>query len=437
MMHLYRVLMSYWRARRLRFACRTQLEQHQARQLTKFLPALSARSPYFSRFQGQALAAWPTMDKTLMVAHFDTMNTAGLKFEQAVAVAQRAESSRDFNPTIGDITVGLSSGTSAQRCVFAVSPSERAQWAGVVLAKALPNGLLTRERVALLLRANSTLYTSVRTPWLSFTFFDLFQPFEKACTELQAYAPTVIVAPAQVLRQLACKVLAGELALQPKRVISTAEVLEPQDRAILLQAFGNDALHEIYQATEGFIACTCEHGVLHLNEEFLHVEPQWLDDSHTRFMPIITDFTRITQPIVRYRLDDVLVLRHTPCRCGRATQALERIEGRVNDVLILPGTEGLAIHAFGDALTRAFAQALPLQEDYLLLQTSACELVLHARLGTQALNQLRDHLCDCLAGLGVATAALQWRLVPHVPEHSPAVKRRRIQRVATAGALQP
>lgn len=36
------------------------------------------------------------------------------------------------------------------------------------------------------------------------------------------------------------------------------------------------------------------------------IEKEWLDE--TRFVPIITDLMRTSQPIVRYRLDDVLVI---------------------------------------------------------------------------------------------------------------------------------
>ena len=82
--------------------------------------------------------------------------------------------------------------------------------------------------------------------------------------------------------------MAGELTLKVKKVISVAEVLEPQDRELLRNVFHN--VGEIYQATEGFLASTCRCGTLHLNEEFVHIEPQWLDEH--RFVPIVTDFTR-------------------------------------------------------------------------------------------------------------------------------------------------
>ncbi|KAB8043313.1 F390 synthetase-related protein [Janthinobacterium aquaticum] len=430
MMRIVWLLLSYWRTRRLRFASREQLEQHQQRQLARFMRTLCTRSRYFAPFAALPLAQWPLMNKALMLEHFDRMNTAGVTLAEAMAAAMAAERSRDFTPAVGEITVGLSSGTSSQRAVFTVSPREKAQWAGVMLAKALPNGLFAGERVALFLRANSNLYTAVRSPWLTFAFYDLFQPFDSLCAQLTVYQPTVVVAPAQVLRQLAQRVLAGELALEPKKVISVAEVLEEQDRALIERAFGT--VHEIYQATEGFLASSCEHGVLHLNEEYVQIEPQWLDAQQRRFVPVITDFTRTTQPIVRYRLDDILLARATPCACGRVTRAIDGIEGRCDDMLLLPSAAGAPVAVFADVLTRAFAQALPPDGDYRLVQHGECALQLHAAQNAAGLAALRAHLEQILGALGVATERLEWTLDSTLPPFDPTTKRRRIVRKAAA-----
>ena len=434
MKRIFWLLLSYWRTRRLRFADRAQLDAYQQQQLARFIDVLCARSRYFAPYRNLPLAQWPTMNKALMLEHFDAMNTEGVTLAQAMDAAMAAEHSRDFTPAVGDITVGLSSGTSSRRAVFTVSPREKAQWAGVMLAKALPDGLFSGERVALFLRANSNLYTAVRSPWLTFAFYDLFEPFDVLCARLAQYRPSVIVAPAQVLRQLALRVIDGSLALAPKKVISVAEVLEAQDRALIVQAFG--AVHEIYQATEGFLASSCEHGVLHLNEEYVHIEPQWLDPEQRRFVPVITDFTRITQPIVRYRLDDILIARATPCPCGRATRAIDGIEGRCDDMLLLPSLPsangGEPVAVFADVLTRAFAQALPLDADYRLVQTGDSALQLHAALDDVGLAALRAHLATVLRGLGVATDGLAWTMSGELPPFDPTMKRRRIRRLATA-----
>ena len=426
MMRMLWLLLAYWRARRQRFATRAQLEQHQQRQLKKFLPALARRSRWFARFSALPLSQWPQMDKAQMMAHFDAMNGAGLRLADVMQTALAAERQRDFRPTIGATTVGLSSGTSAQRGVFAVSAKEQAQWAGILLAKALPDGLFSGARVALFLRANSNLYTTVRSRWLTLEFFDLFTPFDQLQDRLIAYRASIIVAPAQVLRSLALAALAGNLPVRPQRVISVAEVLEPQDRRLIEQAFGT--VHEIYQATEGFLGITCAEGVLHLNEEYLHIEPEWLDAGQRRFVPIITDFTRPTQPIVRYRLNDILTVRATPCRCGRVTRALDGVEGRCDDLLHLPDTAGTPQPVFADLLSRALAQALPPQADYRLTQRGPSWLQLEAALEQNQITAVMLHLEQTLAALGIATRTLRWTLLQRAPLFPLHSKRRRIVR---------
>ncbi|KHN51487.1 F390 synthetase-related protein [Pectobacterium fontis] len=418
-------LWHYFRARRLRFATRAALERYQQRQLARFARRVLARSPYFRPYCQRPMADWPTMDKTVMMAEFDRMNTAGLKRDDLLACARRSEAERDFTPHVRGFSVGLSSGTSGQRGLFVVSPREQQVWAGGMLAKMLPDGLRAGERVALFLRADNNLYHSVDNRWLSLSFYDLFAPFSDHFSRLEAWSPSIIVAPAQVLRELALAVRRGELRLSVKKVISVAEVLEPQDKHLLQQVFGQ--VGEVYQATEGFLASTCEYGTLHLNEEFIHIEPQWLDDA--RFTPVITDFTRSTQPIVRYRLDDVLVKQQEPCACGRVTMAIARIEGRRDDSLQLPGRCGQTQTVFADLCSRVIANALPLYADYRLVQQGETTLHLSAACSVPELEACRDSLAQQFALQGVDVSRLQWHLTAGeiAPEFTH--KRRRITRL--------
>ncbi|CAI1729626.1 F390 synthetase-related protein [Serratia proteamaculans] len=417
-------LWHYFRARRLTFDDRQSLEAYQAKRLKRFARRVLTKSPYFSRFNRQAIATWPQMDKALMMEQFDQMNTAGLRRDQLLACARRSEQQRDFSPKIGKYSVGLSSGTSGQRGIFVVSPHEQSVWAGGMLAKMLPEGLFAGERVALFLRADNNLYHSVNNRWLSLEFYDLFAPFAEQLSRLEQQAPTIIVAPAQVLRALALAVLAQQIRLEVKKVISVAEVLEEQDRQLLAQVF--PAVGEVYQATEGFLAATCAHGTLHLNEEFLHIEPQWIDEQ--RFTPLITDFTRSTQPIVRYRLDDVLVRQTEPCPCGQPSMAIARIEGRRDDQLILPDAFGQPQVVFADLCSRAIANALPLTSDYRLVQSGERQLQLMADCSEAELAHCQAQLAALFERQGIATVGLEWQLKVQAVMPQFDRKRRRIIR---------
>ena len=436
MLKLLNLLAAYWHARHTTFNARAGLKKYQMARLHAHMDWLSRKSPYFKRFGAPdrtakdaraLLQRYPLMNKETMMANFDQMVTADLQIVQIMALAGQAESTRDFQATLNGHTVGLSSGTSAMRGAFVVSDREKAKWAGTILAKLLPAGLFAGERVALFLRADSGLYQAVKTPWLTFRFFDLVSNFPERVRELEAYQPTILVAPAQVLRQLALRVTQEGLSLRPKKVVSVAEVLEPADRQLLRAAFG-EVIHEVYQATEGFLASSCEHGTLHLNEEYVHFEKEWVDKEQTRFVPVITDFTRRTQPIVRYRLNDVLVVKPGLCACGRVTQTIEAIEGRCDDMLILRTWSGAAVPVFADAVSRVLAQALPHQADYRLVQETGNVLQLSADTTQGELVRARDHLVAKFTEMGAVTDVLTWELSTTLPPFNPMVKRRRIIR---------
>ena len=87
-------------------------------------------------------------------------------------------------------------------------------------------------------------------------------------------------------------------------------------------------------------------------------------------MPIITDFNRTSQPIIRYRLDDILTEQKTPCPCGSKLTAIAQIEGRCDDIFYLPDrTHSRLIPIFPDALRRTIILASEAVQEYAVVQT--------------------------------------------------------------------
>lgn len=427
----------------LHFTDRARLERWQTRQLARFVKRVLPRAPRYAPFAGRALNSIPYTDKASMMADFAGCNTRGVALEEALEVAMRAEASRDFAPRLGDLTVGLSSGSSGRRGVFLVSDPERMRWAGVVLARALPRALLTSLlapwtaplRIAFFLRANSNLYTALGGARVRFDFYDLVAGMERALPRLARSGADVLVAPATVLRALAGEVLAGRLELHPRHVVSVAEVLEDSDVQAVKRAFGA-APHSLYQATEGFLAYSCEYGTLHLNECYVHFDEEWLDAARTRFHPVITDFSRETQLIVRYRLDDVLRLASAPCPCGRAERALAAIEGRADEVLWLPSARtGASVAVFPDTVRRAMMLASTSVREYTIRQAETHWQVdvLTDALQDKARADIAGALERMCNDLGVLPPPIRFGLWQ---SPQPGVKRRRIAGRAREEALQ-
>ncbi len=376
----------------LNFHDRQKLESWQQHQLQRFFRLVLPAAPRFQQYKALTLDDLPYMDKAVMMDNFQACNTADITLDQVLPIALQSETSRDFTPMINGLTVGLSSGTSGNRGVFLVSKAERLRWAGILLGRALPSQLLSQLlspwkpalRIAFFLRANSNLYTTLNNRRIQFSFYDLFKGVEASVPQLNASQPDILVGPPPLLRALAMEAIAGRLNIQPRHIISVAEVLENRDAQTVETAFGMIP-HQLYQATEGFLAYTCEHGTLHLNESFVHIEPEWLDSTHSRFQPVITDFTRSTQLIVRYRLNDILRLKSKPCPCGRAERSIEAIEGRADEVLWLPSSyDGQAIAVFPDFIRRVLLLAGSQVKEYSVHQQG---MSLHIQLLTGANQQ--------------------------------------------------
>ena len=365
-------IQSRW-IRRLR--SRRAVERLQERYIRKHFRFLRKASPYFSHLPEintiSDLEALPMMDKAVMMENFNQMNTRQLDRDTALEIAIKSEKTRDFEPTYNGVSVGLSSGTSGHRGLFVVSDHERAAWAGTVLAKFLPPGRLTGHRIAFFLRANNNVYETVRSRSIEFRYFDIYLDMENHVETLGSYQPTVLVAPPSVISVLADAVENETLSINPMKIIAVAEVLSEFDEQRFRRVFRQDFIHQAYQCTEGFLAHTCHRGSFHLNEDIVHVEKEFLD--HSRFIPIITDFRRTTQPIVRYRLNDVLVLAEKQCDCGSATTVIERVEGREDDTFIFHNQAGDPVPVYPDMIGRCLLY-VPKITNYRIVQTSYSEI---------------------------------------------------------------
>ena len=424
---------------------RAQLQRWQQRRLRRYARWAGQTFAFYRPWAGLPLSQWPVLEKSEYLTQFAGLNAYGLPLADCLTVARAAEASRDVAEAQlpQGLSVGLSSGTAGPQGVFLVSRRERLAWAGTMLAKALPGGLWQPARIALFLRANSPLYETLGGRHIRFAYFDLTRPLVQLRQELAAFGPTVLVAPAYVLRLLAEAEACAPLRLAPTRIYSAAEVLEDEDRAVIEQIFRQPVL-QIYQAAEGFLGISCAYGRLHLNEELLHVEREYLVGNTGRFMPIITDYHRSTQAIIRYRLNDVLVEDEDPCPCGSPCATLARVEGRGDDVFMLSTPAGQLVPIFPDFIRSAVLQSSPHIHDFRCVQTAPDAVTL--RLSTPATKAATTDQC---AAQALAALWTRWGVRPprltlleweSPPAANPSLKRRRVQRtfpVALATLLGP
>ena len=382
------VVWYFIRARYLRhFRTRKALRSYQKQRVLRQLAYFKEHSPYFKGLSVHSFEDFrklPLMNKEFMMEHFNVLNCVGIDRDEALSLAIDGEKQREFSGKLRGISVGLSSGTSGARGLFLVSDRERALWAGTVLAKFLPKCRLFGHRIAFFLRADNNLYETIDSKLIRFRYFDLLRDMEENLSELSDYSPTLLVAPPSVLLGIARAMERGELRINPEKVISVAEVLRAEDAAYLKAQFGLSVIHQAYQCTEGFLGYVCECGNFHLNEELVLIEREYLD-AH-RFVPIVTDFT---QPIVRYRLNDILVEKRGHCPCGNPATLIRYIEGREDDVFYFAGIRQKEVAVFPDFISRCVIYAEEVQNYKVVQDGSAHVTVFLERESSDTSAQIR------------------------------------------------
>ncbi|KTC83222.1 F390 synthetase-related protein [Legionella cincinnatiensis] len=415
---ILRLLYYYFKTQflRKRFNSREQLSTYQEKRFKKLVKKTLSKSPFYQDYLDKPLSEWPIINKKIMMEHFDEINTAGIKKDQALKLALTAENTRDFTALINNIAVGLSSGTSGHRGLFLASAKERDAWAGILLAKALPKGLKKKERIAFFLRANSKLYTNLsKSKKIQFYFFDLLDNFEKHIKRLNEIQPTILSAPTSVL--LALTKEKHRLSITPEKIFAVAEVLEARDEKTISHTF-KCQVSQVYQCTEGFLAISDkDNNQLLMNEEYLIIEKEWLDEK--RFIPIITDLLRTTQPIIRYRLDDVLIEE----KSDSVFTQLTGIEGRIGDICYAT-KNNKKLPIFADLIRQKMA-SFPFEfDDYTIQQHDLNSFSIQVTPDVPEKTALIAHLNEIFHAQNYDVPVWQWQ--PFIKKEFGA-KNRRIQ----------
>lgn len=351
--------------------------RYQAKRRAAVVSYAVRNSAFFSRhYAGRDLADFfnlPTVNKKLMMENLTDYNTAGLSKEDILSFCVEVERTRDFSRRLAGLNIGMSSGTSGNKGVEMVSRREESYMRAAFLSRFdFPRG--EKINLAFMLRVSAPAFNFDRFGH-KLTYVSQLASLGEIRAQLAAIGPNVLSAPPSMLKIIAREVEEGRLAVNPKRVVSYAEVLHPDVKAYLAAVFGCP-IHEIYKCTEGPIAITCSHGRLHINEDLVLVETRNADGSPTPAgQPcarlIVTDLHKQVQPIIRYELNDIITISPERCPCGSAFRVIERIQGRADDMFWARSrTTGEWQFIFPDYVSRAVITASELIDEYQVVQRS-------------------------------------------------------------------
>lgn len=188
--------------------------------------------------------------------------------------------------------------------------------------------------------ANGSIHAKLRAfPWKKrqIGIVDALLPIEEIVKKLNEFRPVMLGGYPSNLELLVEEQRSGRLHIFPVIIMTGGEYLSPLLREQLRETFGC-YVQTTYSCTEGgTVACECAAGHLHLNDDWLIVEPV---DRENNPVPdgvladklLLTNLANYTQPLIRYEVTDRVILHHGDCACGNPSPWLE-IEGRTDDVV--------------------------------------------------------------------------------------------------------
>ena len=166
------------------------------------------------------------------------------------------------------------------------------------------------------------------------------EELQKFIALLRRYRPRRLKAYAQSAAMFAqyCRTVGAD-DIQFDSIITSAEVLLPENRALIEETFRGKIFNRYGCREISVIASECEHHTgLHVNADALLVEIEPIaggppDSGRV----LVTDLYNRSMPLIRYEIGDVARWTDTrPCPCGRSLPRLATVEGRITDFLCLP-----------------------------------------------------------------------------------------------------
>jgi phenylacetate-CoA ligase len=158
-------------------------------------------------------------------------------------------------------------------------------------------------------------------------------PLPQLVAALDEFQPDFLHAYPSVACLLADEQLRGGLHIAPGGVSTSSELRTEETAERIERAWGVRPF-DLFGSTEGLWGCECEeHSGMHLFDDMCIVEN--LGDRL-----LVTNLFNHAQPLIRFELGDVMAFTDEPCHCGRNLTRVRSVEGRVDDVLELPGTNG-------------------------------------------------------------------------------------------------
>ena len=124
-----------------------------------------------------------------------------------------------------------------------------------------------------------------------------------------------------------------------KAVICTSEPLFKEQRSFISKALNCPVVNEYGVSESGICAFECPRGGFHIMSENIYLEivrnGKNIKDGEIGEI-VITQLNNFSAPLIRYHTGDLGKIQNKNCACGRGSQILDSVSGRIHDIIITP-----------------------------------------------------------------------------------------------------
>ena len=413
-------------------AQRAEVRRMRLRELVNYA---RENSPYFAKLYADIpedfeLTDLPATEKPVLVANFDDWVTDRRINKDMVTEYLERDAEKDRSLLLDEYTALHTSGSTGNPLLMVRDDYHNkihAQLIGQRLLKGTSPDILSiakhrRASVISMAKGASSYGAYLRIKANNPEFADnllginVIESVDTIVKKLNDFQPETMAGYPSMMVQLAVEQLQGRLHLSLKHLATSAETLTEENWQLLREAFQCPVANNYCMTEGGEVAMTHDCPHLHINDDWVIVEP--VDaDRHPISDPeewsegvLITDLSNFIQPIIRYYVNDMVRVLPSDETCSNLP--ILKVQGRTFPVF-KAGSKSYSVaglyskaKVWPDLVNFQFVQI----DDETLQVRGVCKSD-----PAQVLSSLCVRLQDFMAEMGCTEAHFTWSTDPLIP----------------------
>lgn len=362
-----------------------QIERLQEMRLKKLLKHVLTKSKFYKEYYKKAgitlenykkvpIREIPTINKKIMMDNFDDFvcdqNLKREKLEKFID-----EHPKTLDKFMNKYHVIHTSGSTGEIGIFVYGPNDWAILMAIAINRVTKTkfNLFKKNKLAYIGAlgghyAGISLASSVPHFVYDFAAIDINSPLDKITKKLNEFQPKTLSGYSSGTYLIAEEQLKGNINIHPEKILCSGDTLSSHMQDTIVKAFGIEPTN-YYAASESI--CMASHCSKH---KYLHLFDDWHVFDFDKENIILTTLYNFTQPLIRYEMNDTVMLAEKNCKCEWSFPIVKTIAGRSEEFLWFNKKNGNRDFIHPLVLVEFFVKGL---DKFQFIQKSANKLELH------------------------------------------------------------